>query len=137
VANQIFRAIRAVNPHGTNQRELADAINQIIKNFPQFGYADYRSIKTFTAAHTFDADEYTILADVSATASMVITLPPAATSLNRVCVVKKIDSTLHPVTVDGNASELVEGSITYALSAPLATVTLHCDGTQWWALSWF
>ena len=68
MANQTFRPIRAVNPHGTNPRELADAINQIIKNFPQFGYADYRSIKTFTAAHTLDADEYTILADSSATA---------------------------------------------------------------------
>ena len=50
---QPFIPVRSL-PSDPSPRQISDVVNQILKNFPQFGGQDYRSIKTITAAHGGD-----------------------------------------------------------------------------------
>lgn len=43
----------------------------------------------------------------------------------------KTDSTANVITLDGNASETINGNTTYPLSGPGDAVTLKCDGSNW------
>ena len=45
--------------------------------------------------------------------------------------IKKVDATGSAVTVDGNASETIDGATTYPLGAQWKYVTIVSDGTNW------
>ena len=73
----------------------------------------------------------TLLCDATAGA-FTLTLLAAATAGDgfELCV-KKTDSSGNAVTVDGNASETIDGATTYALSGQNNAVILVCDGSNW------
>ena len=84
--------------------------------------------------HTNVAADYAILADdtllyVSGPSPITITLPLAADNTYRVVDIYNKGSTT--VTVDGNGSETINGSLTKILSSQYDTITLHCDGSEW------
>ena len=133
MATPNFTALRLLPPRA-DQREVVDAVNGILRNFPQFGAADFRGIVTKTAAYTFDAGDYTILADASATATLVITLPPVATNAWRVVNVKKIDPSTNIVRIDGNDSETIDGAATRDTTSQWFSWKLHNDGAAWYIL---
>jgi hypothetical protein len=59
-----------------------------------------------------------------------LTLPAAATyGAGRIMNIKRTSS--GNITIDGNASETIDGSLTYVLSIALSSVTLYCDGSNW------
>jgi len=90
-----------------------------------------------TAAYTValgDGDDVTVLADGTAGAYSV-TLYPAAGNKGRRITVKKTDSGSNAITLDGNASEEIDGATTYALAAQYDWVTLECDGAGWQIIS--
>jgi hypothetical protein len=60
------------------------------------------------------------------------TLPAVSTSTNVILVIKKIDSGSGSVIVDGNASETIDGGLTYTLVNQYQYVRLHCDGSAWY-----
>lgn len=63
----------------------------------------------------------------------LITLPAAADAGNGFeWSAIKVDSTSNTVTVDGNGSETINGNLDYTLSQQWATVTLRCDGSEWY-----
>jgi hypothetical protein len=78
-----------------------------------------------------DADQV-VYVDSTA-GSVTVDLPAAADSAGRVLVFKKLVAG-NTLTIDGNASELVEGGATLALTAALATARLHCNGTAWFSI---
>jgi hypothetical protein len=61
-----------------------------------------------------------------------VTLPAAASNTDAVIVVKKYDAGAGNVIIDGNASETIDGDLTQTILSPLTSLTLHCDGTEWW-----
>lgn len=65
---------------------------------------------------------------------MTLTLPPAAGNEGRQLVVKKVDSSGNAVTIDGNASETIDGAATLAITLQYQAYALICDGTEWWVL---
>lgn len=84
---------------------------------------------TYTVLET-DRDK-TILADSSGGA-VTITLLAAATAGDGFrLTVKKTDSSSTAVTVDGNASETIDGATTYLLYNQYDSIDLICDGSNW------
>lgn len=81
---------------------------------------------TYTALDT----DIVILADATSNA-ITITLPAAATNNERVLNIKKIDSVGNNVTIDGNASETIDGGLTAVLTVQYESITIICDGSNW------
>lgn len=87
-------------------------------------------IATLTSNTTLLAEHKTVLADATG-GSFTITLPAASTAINVRYAIKKIDSSINTITIDGNASELVEFALTKVLNTQGASVVLECNGTAW------
>jgi hypothetical protein len=81
---------------------------------------------TYTALLTDDAIE----CDASGGA-FTVTLPAAATSTGVKYYIKKTDASANAVTIDGNASETIDGATTKALSSQWASYTIICNGSSW------
>jgi|GEM_PF-4943119 len=64
--------------------------------------------------------------------AFTVTLPAAATVTGSSISVKKTDVSANAVTVDGNASETLDGATTLSLSTQYEAVTLWSDGSNWW-----
>jgi hypothetical protein len=118
------------------------------------------SIATKTADYTVDTQDasgaslsagnrpfdHTILCDATS-AAITITLPSVTdnraneaavnenTSVGRILVIKKIDSTGNTVTIDANSTQLIDGAETLVLSAQWQTVTLQCNGSAWYVIA--
>ena len=89
-----------------------------------------------TAAYTVTLADYdkVILAD-AASAAFTITMPAAATAGDgfRVTIIRINNvSSGNDVTIDGNASETINGSTTRILKAQYETARLVCDGSNWY-----
>ncbi len=94
------------------------------------------AIATKTGNYTATLDDDTILVDATSGA-ITITLPAASTATNKVLTVKKIDSSANTVTVAPNEAETIDGATTMVLSAPWGPYRAQCDGTAWFAISYF
>jgi hypothetical protein len=68
-------------------------------------------------------------------AARTITLPPAANHIGREVVVIKTDSSANTVTINGDGSETVGGSLTLVLSTANERVHIVSNGTGWEAKS--
>lgn len=65
-------------------------------------------------------------------AAFTITLPAASTSTGKVLTIKKTDSTAaNIITIDGNASETIDGATTQALTSQYESMKITCDGSNW------
>jgi hypothetical protein len=60
-----------------------------------------------------------------------ITLPVAASNTNRIITIKKADTGTGYVTIDGNGSETIDGTLTKTLAQQYEFITMVCDGTNW------
>jgi hypothetical protein len=83
-----------------------------------------------TANYTATASDDVILCSASGGA-FTITLPAAASSTGLHLVVKKTDSGFNAVTIDGNASETIDGATTKKLSTQYESIEIVCDGSNW------
>ena len=68
-------------------------------------------------------------------ANRTITLPPVASSINEVIIVKKIDTSNNKVIVAANGAETIDGQLTYTLGTQWDSVTLICTGAAWRVLA--
>lgn len=92
------------------------------------------SVAAKTTTFTVGRHETAFLCDATAGA-ITANLPPAASSLGRVIVAKKVDASGNAVTLDGNGSETIDGATTLALPAQWDKATLVCDGAAWFRLA--
>jgi hypothetical protein len=88
---------------------------------------------TITSGTTLTSSYRTVLCD-SSSASFTVTLPPSSNSKYMIYTIKKIDATGNTVTVDANASELIDGSLTKILNSQYLSVTIQCDGSNWYII---
>lgn len=92
-----------------------------------------KAIETITAASdTLDSDNYTVLCDTSSNA-ITINLPASTSHTGRIYNIKIIDAT-NNVTIDPNGSETIDGSSTLTLSTLNDSVTIQCDGSNWYII---
>lgn len=85
-----------------------------------------------TADYTATTSDGTIEVDASG-AARTITLFAASGNAGKIIVVKKTDSSANAVTVDGNASETIDGATTISLASQYSTAILQVNaaGTGW------
>jgi hypothetical protein len=102
--------------------------------FDASGVATFRYPAKFTAAktanYTATGDE-TIIPCTPAT-SFTVTLPAASTMSGKRLTIYRTDNDLtKTVTIDGNASETINGALTVVLYTQNESYTLECDGSNW------
>tara|TARA_R110000868_G_scaffold62962_3_gene189957 strand:- start:10856 stop:12025 length:1170 start_codon:yes stop_codon:yes gene_type:complete len=98
---------------------------------------EHRSIIT-TVAKVFADSPYTalqtdqtIFCDATSGA-ITVNLPAAASSTGKVLTIKKTDSSTNAITLDGNASETIDGATTTTLNTQYESVKIVCDGSNWY-----
>lgn len=85
---------------------------------------------TVTASSiTLDHSHHIVLCDTSSNA-ITVNLPAAADYPNKQFTIKVIDAT-NNVTIDGNASETIDGATTVTLSTQYQSRTVVSDGNDW------
>ena len=91
------------------------------------------SVLSKTANYTVSTnDGDNVQVNVNATSgAAIITFYAASGNTGKIITVKKTDSSANTVTLDGNASETLEGSLTVVLAAQYDSATFVCDGTNW------
>ena len=87
-------------------------------------------VVTKTSAYTVEAGVFLIRADCTSNA-VVATLPPAANVPGRQIAIKKIDASGNAATLDGNASEEIDGATTKSTTTQYATIIIISNGTGW------
>jgi hypothetical protein len=63
--------------------------------------------------------------------AFTVTLPAAASSSGKYLTFIKTDSSTNAVTIDGNASETINGAATTTLNTLYEVLVLVCDGSNW------
>lgn len=94
------------------------------------------NVKTLTVLddpYTILDSDQILLADASG-GPITATLPAAAGYTGRIFRLKKLDSSLNAVTLDGFGAETIDGDPTLVLGGQHETVTVTSDGTEWWII---
>lgn len=88
-----------------------------------------KSAKTTTYSATGNDDVISV--DASG-GSWTLSLPAAASNTGKILTIVRTDQTLaNAVTIDGNASETINGSTTRKLATQYESYTIQCDGSNW------
>ena len=95
--------------------------------------AIYGKARSISTTGSVAADDYALFVDASGGA-VTVNLPAVASNSGRVLNVKKVDSSGNAVTLDGNASETIDGATTLAIATQYQSYTVHCDGSAWWII---
>lgn len=92
---------------------------------------------TYTVDSGAGTDDYIIQSNYTATGAQTITLPAVATNSGRVLIIKDADGNAgaNNITIDGNASETIDGATTYVISTNYGSVKIYCDGNEWFTIS--
>jgi len=88
------------------------------------------SVVTKTAAYTATLNDKTILCDAT-TAAFTVTLPTAVGCKGKKFIIKKTDSTINTVTIDGNGAETIDGVATKILTNQYYGVSIISNNTNW------
>lgn len=91
-----------------------------------------RKISSITSNTTLTSTDglEIILADATSGA-ITVTLPAASSSSGRTLTIKKTDSSTNLITVDGNASETIDGDLTKKIGFQYDFMQISCDGSNW------
>lgn len=88
-------------------------------------------VVTKTTTYTALVSDDFVVADATA-AAFTVTLPTAVGNSGVSLTVKKVDSSINAVTIDGDGAETIDGQLTAILSVQYDSITLVSDGVQWW-----
>jgi len=82
-----------------------------------------------------DQENKSVIVFIDATSNDVqLIMPPFAQNLNTILTVKRIDSSGNRAYLDV-APSTIDGVAEYDLSTQYDSVTIYCDGTEWWIIS--
>ena len=88
------------------------------------------NVVSTTVTYNVTSNNRFIACDASVGA-ISINLPTAASTTGKIFEVKKTDSTGNVITIDGNGSETIDGSLTQPLSVQYMNVSILSDGSEW------
>lgn len=101
-------------------------------------YCNLSSVSTsvlIVSANTTLALTHHTVAVNAASGPLTITLPAGTASVGRMHTIKKNDSSANTVTIDGNASDLIDSALTFVLTAQWESVTVQSFGSSWYITS--
>lgn len=87
-------------------------------------------IVTKSSAYTATLNDDTILCDTSS-AGFTLNLMAAVGTSGKVLIIKKISSDGNTLTIDGNASETIDGATTATITTQYAKIIIQSDGSNW------
>lgn len=90
-------------------------------------------VVTKTSGYTLTISDYLCICD-AASGAFTITLPATSGIDGRIYQIKKIDSSTNIVTVDGNASETIDGALTFLITSQYDSITVQTNGTNWYII---
>jgi hypothetical protein len=95
--------------------------------------------RTLVATITSAASPYTITTATTvlcnaAGGAITVNLPAASGNSGKILNVKKTDSSVNNVTVDGNVAETIDGALTQALKKQWDSIQIQCDGSNWFII---
>ena len=104
----------------------------------RFDFADAVKVTGFHGAittktntdYTLTINDDVVLFDTGAT-TRIATLPAASTVTGKIYHIKKIDAGVGLVTIDGNASETIDGDLTPDITAQYESFMIVSDGSNW------
>lgn len=94
------------------------------------GFVGDVEIVTATSATLGSDDHIMLIDDDTAGGAVTITLPACASHNGRQYHIKKLGTTAN-VTIDGNASETIDGGLTAVLTAQYESIGIVCDSSNW------
>jgi len=89
-----------------------------------------RAITTKTTTYTATLIDDIILCDATSS-GFTVTLPAASGLTGKQLIVKKTDSSVNTVIVDGDSSETIDGDTTKTLFSQYDYITIVSDGSNW------
>ena len=92
-----------------------------------------RTTRDVSSSVTLLASDSVILADASGGA-ITLTLPNVSSATDLQLDIKKVDSSANAVTIDGFSTQTIDGATTQALNTQYDSLTVICDGTEWWII---
>ncbi len=115
--------------------ELAKlALENRIATYLQGGGATRGTYRSVTATGNVVSGDYLLICDSTAGA-ITLTLPPAALVPGRIYAFKRINSGGGSVTIDGYASETIDGAATASLTSHWDSFIIMSDGVAWFKLA--
>lgn len=90
-------------------------------------------VMAITASYTINYNDGVILADATS-GNITITLLPALEMTQKRILIMKTDASANTVTVDGNASETINGALTNVLSTQYAKVEITAYNGAWYVI---
>lgn len=87
--------------------------------------------KTITSNYIAALGDYLILCN-ALSGPITVTLPSAAALPGNVYVIKKIDSSSNPITVDPFGSQTIDGQLTQTIGYQGTAVNFTSDGSNYW-----
>ena len=93
-----------------------------------------RGLRWVGQNYTLTALDFGLVVEASGGARTV-TLPPAADVPGEIYWIKKGDSSANAVTIDGNASETIDGSATQSLANQHDVKWVQSDGINWYIMA--
>jgi pectate lyase-like protein len=88
------------------------------------------TLSTKTANYTATGQDCTLLFNC-AIGDLIASLPPASSHPSQILTFKKIDASANILTIDANASETIDGSLTKTLSAQWDLLRVQSNGSNW------
>ncbi len=88
-------------------------------------------VNTITAATTLSQIHNVVLCN---TGPYTVTLPAASSNAGKVYYIKNIDADGDDITIDGNASETIDGALTFLLDPYKHATRIVSDGANWHVL---
>lgn len=86
------------------------------------------------AAYTAGTNAETVILGDCTSNAITVTLPAAASSASKYFNIKKTDSSGNSITIDGNGAETIDGGATASITTQYESLTIVCDGTEWWII---
>lgn len=121
--------------HLTKQIE-ADPMATNYEDQARFIRGMWRRVTTVTDTYTATLDDDLIVADSGGGGTFTITLPPAADAYDAATQTGKVLTFVNvhtdDVTIDGDASETINGATTFLLDVQYERVALISDGSAWY-----
>lgn len=87
-------------------------------------------INTQSSVYTLGVNDHTLLANASV-AGFTVNLPEASSIAGRIYTIKKTDPTANAVTIDGNASQTIDGATTASIITQYQAITVQAFNSNW------
>lgn len=86
-------------------------------------------VTPISANHTAAAGEI-VLVDASA-GDITVTLPPSSGEISNRIIIKRVDSSLNFVSIDGDSAETIDDELTQQLTVQWESITIVSDDSNW------